>query len=57
MSIAEDQYPNGLPEPHSDDPLQWIFSGSVARPIRLQVAVFRLLGYAGLSRWTMVSMT
>ena len=25
--IAAEQYPNGLPEPYSDDPTQWIFHG------------------------------
>ncbi|MGI2065320.1 Eco57I restriction-modification methylase domain-containing protein [Shewanella sp. MF08487] len=25
--IAEDQYPNGLPKPYSNDPIQWIFHG------------------------------
>ena len=25
--IAADEYPNGLPEPYSDDPTQWIFHG------------------------------
>lgn len=25
--IAEEKYPNGLPEPYSDDPTQWIFHG------------------------------
>ncbi|MDL1983313.1 MAG: transposase [Deltaproteobacteria bacterium] len=25
--IAEEQYPNGLPKPYSDDPTQWIFHG------------------------------
>jgi hypothetical protein len=24
--VAEEKYPNGLPEPYSDDPTQWIFS-------------------------------
>ena len=26
-AVAEEQYPNGLPEPYSDDPTQWIFHG------------------------------
>jgi hypothetical protein len=46
--VAAEQYPDGLPEPHSDDPTQWLFKGNVigsAAP--LQVAVARLLGY----RW------
>ena len=25
--VATEQYPNGLPEPYSDDPTQWIFHG------------------------------
>ena len=25
--VANEQYPNGLPEPYSDDPTQWIFHG------------------------------
>ena len=25
--IAAEKYPNGLPEPHADDPTQWIFHG------------------------------
>jgi len=37
-----------LPEPHSDDPTQWLFKGDVATSTQpLQVAVARLLGY----RW------
>ena len=31
--IAADQYPNGLPEPHSDDPTQWIFHGDPCRSV------------------------
>ena len=45
---AKEKYPNGLPEPYSDDPTQWIFHG---RPEKsespLHVAAARLLGY----RW------
>ena len=26
-AVADEKYPNGLPEPHSDDPTQWIFHG------------------------------
>ncbi len=52
QKIAEETYPHGLPEPHSDDPTQWLFSGDPARATTqsgdvLQVAVARLLGY----RW------
>jgi hypothetical protein len=45
---ARELYPNGLPEPESNDPTQWLFHG---RPelssAPLQVAMARLLGY----RW------
>jgi hypothetical protein len=27
QNVAEEKYPNGLPEPYSDDPTQWIFHG------------------------------
>ena len=30
---AADQYPNGLPEPYSDDPTQWIFHGDPCRSV------------------------
>ncbi|BBO87501.1 hypothetical protein DSCOOX_06810 [Desulfosarcina ovata subsp. ovata] len=46
--ISQEKFPNGLPEPYSDDPTQWIFHGHPAisgEP--LHVAVARLLGY----RW------
>lgn len=46
--VATEKYPNGLPEPHSDDPTQWLFKGHpVGSEQPLQVAVARLLGY----RW------
>ena len=44
---AERLYPDGLPEPWSDDPTQWLFEGRpevATEP--LQVAVGRLLGYS-----------
>lgn len=48
QKVAAKNYPDGLPEPESDDPTQWVFHG---RPEQsntpLQVAVARLLGY----RW------
>jgi len=46
--VAQEQLPDGLPEPWSDDPTQWLFEGrpEVATE-SLQVAVGRLLGY----RW------
>jgi len=47
-AAASEQLPNGLPEPHSDDPTQWLFKGHPNGSIDpLQVAVARLLGY----RW------
>lgn len=50
QKIADEKYPNGLPEPQSDDPTQWLFHGHPAKAdpaTVLQVAVGRLLGY----RW------
>ncbi len=48
QAIAAEKYPNGLPEPHSDDPTQWLFKGDIASSTYpLLVAVARLLGY----RW------
>jgi MmeI, DNA-methyltransferase domain len=46
--VAAERFPDGLPEPWSDDPTQWLFEGRPevsAEP--LQVAVARLLGF----RW------
>ena len=31
--IAADRYPNGLPEPYSDDPTQWLFHGDSCRSV------------------------
>ncbi len=46
QKVAEEMGP--LPEPHSDDPTQWLFNGRPAgSEAPLQVAVARLLGY----RW------
>ena len=48
QKVAAKQYPNGLPEPQSDDPTQWLFHGYPAKfapATVLQVAVGRLLGY------------
>ncbi|MCE9589094.1 MAG: N-6 DNA methylase [Planctomycetes bacterium] len=46
QQIAAERYPDGLPEPESDDPTQWLFHGRPeASNIPLQVAVTRLLGY------------
>ncbi|HEY5484777.1 MAG TPA: hypothetical protein VIK31_13395 [Propionibacteriaceae bacterium] len=48
QKIAAEQYPDGLPEPYSDDPTQWLFKGNVVgSEAPLQAAVARLLGY----RW------
>lgn len=45
---AEEIYPDGLPEPESSDPTQWLFHGRPEEsPFPLQCAVARLLGY----RW------
>jgi hypothetical protein len=47
-SVASERYPDGLPEPWSDDPTQWLFEGRPEESTEpLQVAVGRLLGY----RW------
>ena len=44
--IAEEQYPNGLPKPYSDDPTQWIFHGFPSKSESpLHVAIAHLLGY------------
>lgn len=46
--VAMEQYPNGLPEPASCDPTQWLFDGQPNNSTEpLQVAVARLVGY----RW------
>ncbi|NLF02863.1 MAG: hypothetical protein GX601_18020 [Anaerolineales bacterium] len=46
--VADEQYPDGLPAPYSNDPTQWLFKGNpVGSAAPLQVAVARLLGY----RW------
>ena len=54
QKVAAEKYPNGLPEPYSDDPTQWIFHGypvvttvAEASSFTLQIAVARLMGY----RW------
>ncbi|MFO0828091.1 MAG: DNA methyltransferase [Phycisphaerales bacterium] len=50
QKVAAETYPNGLPEPESDDPTQWLFHGrpnQAQEDSQLQVAVARLLGY----RW------
>ena len=46
QSVAEEQWPDGLPEPCSVDPTQWLFQGDPSNSTDpLQVAVARLLGY------------
>ena len=48
QAVAAEKYPNGLPQPYSDDPTQWLFHGHPAKAEHpLQVAFARLLGY----RW------
>jgi hypothetical protein len=45
QKVAAETYPNGLPEPQSDDPTQWLFHGHPAKAepaTVLQVAVARL---------------
>src|SRR5665648_317843 len=45
---ADQESPDGLPSPFSDDPTQWLFQGEVAGArLPLQVAIARLLGF----RW------
>lgn len=44
--VADSTFPNGLPNPYSDDPTQWLFRGGITGSTDpLQVAVARLLGY------------
>lgn len=44
--VAEERFPDGLPEPWSDDPTQWLFEGRPETSTApLQVAVARLVGY------------
>lgn len=48
--VAAEKYPNGLPEPYSDDPTQWLFHGHprhAAPGTELHIALARLAGY----RW------
>lgn len=48
QDVALQEYPNGLPEPESNDPTQWLFHGRPEESTApLQVATARLLGY----RW------
>jgi hypothetical protein len=48
QDVAAKKYPNGLPEPESSDPTQWLFHGWPEESTApLQVGLARLLGY----RW------
>jgi hypothetical protein len=48
QKVAAEQYPDGLPQPYSEDPTQWLFHGHPqGSEAPLQVALARLLGY----RW------
>lgn len=50
QKVAAERYRDGLPEPYSDDPTQWLFHGFPAQGKAvdsLEVGVARLLGY----RW------
>jgi hypothetical protein len=49
-AVAAQLHPDGLPEPYSDDPTQWLFHGHPAQSevgTQLHVALARLCGY----RW------
>ncbi len=46
QKVAAENYPNGLPRPHSDDLTQWLFDGHArASEHPMHVAAARLLGY------------
>lgn len=48
--IAAEKYPDGLPEPYSNDPTQWLFHGHPAEATKgtaIHLALARLCGY----RW------
>ncbi|MBY3273692.1 SAM-dependent DNA methyltransferase [Rhizobium laguerreae] len=48
--VAAERYPDGLPEPYSDDPSQWLFHGHPAKAKKgtgLHIALSRLAGH----RW------
>lgn len=48
QAAAAERFPDGLPEPRSDDPTQWLFEGRPEVSTEpLQVAVARLVGF----RW------
>jgi hypothetical protein len=50
QNVASDRYPNGLPEPYSDNPTQWLFHGHphhAEAGTELHIALARLAGY----RW------
>jgi hypothetical protein len=47
-AAAQQMFTNGLPDPHSNEPTEWLFKANVATSTdSLQVAVARMLGY----RW------
>jgi len=47
-AVAQDQFPNGLPDPCSKDPTQWLFRGGIQDGVdTLQIAVAIMLRY----RW------
>jgi hypothetical protein len=50
LKLAPEKYPQGLPEPYSEDPTQWLFHGNPAvakTGCALQTSILILLGY----RW------
>jgi hypothetical protein len=45
-NVAAEKYPNGIPEPYSNDPTQWVFKGTILDSTTpLQVAVALMLDY------------
>lgn len=46
QKVGEEEFPNGLPAPYSNDATQWLFAGNPAEAqTPLDVAVARLVGY------------
>jgi hypothetical protein len=46
QKVADEKYPEGLPQPYSSDPAQWLFNGHpFGADKSLHVALARLLGY------------
>lgn len=48
QTVSAEKYPNGLPDPYSDDPTQWLFHGNPIKTANpLQVSLARVVGF----RW------